>query len=345
MRFIILLLPFTFLCSCGPDENPDTDVKEPSIDTTLNLPSVADGMAIDTHLSSLRISSVSAFHYSDTSGVDRPEPGALVEFDTTAGSPVVNVYADSSIESHVVDSIINLYCKGKDLHLVGKNNGQEVVIPFHTLHRFPVIPDTLYCHEADAHLIFVDDDVVTGNDLSQDYRDGGAAYFRMFYGDAFNPKDSSNGFPQRIPNRQTVEQLMIEGQGWENSNFRYGSDSAQKLAAYNEFVNKLEIYDKAGSFCIMRRAFMDIDNDQNANWGRMMYTLSVHYKVLHTLREEAKKYLADKIANEGGNPGKMFTEEDLRLLYPERLVWSSWVSGVYEHRYDPYLLAEWLWEY
>lgn len=342
MRFLPAVLLFFMFFSCGPGETTDNSVKEPTIDTNLRLPNIAAGMAVDTTLPSLRISARYIFYYSDTAGVEQYQPGLLVEFDSSSASDVVNVYADSNIVSREIDSVIQIYCKGKDLRLIGMNNGQELAIPFHTLHRFPETADTLYFEESDAHLLFIDEEYVTANDLSSHFSRSGENYFRLFYGDAFNPNDSSVRFPMRTASRQTVDMLMLEGQSWEEVNFKSGSDSAQKLAAYNEFVNKLEIFDKVGSFCTLRRAFMWSDGDEFVHWGRLLNVFSVHYDVVHDLREGAKQYLSDKIANEGGMP-KQFTDEDLRLLYPDRLVWNNRISGVHEHRYDPYFIGNWFW--
>lgn len=300
-------------------------------------------MAVDTTLPSLRISSRYIFYYSDTAGMDQHQPGLLIEFDSSSASDVVNVYADSNIVSREIDSVIQIYCKGKDLRLIGKNNGQELAVPFHTLHRFPEITDTLYFAESDAHLLFVDEENVTANDLPSHFSQNGENYFRLFYGDAFNPLDSSIRFPMRKLNLQTIDMLMLEGQSWEGVNFKAVVDSAQKLAAYNEFVNKLEIFDKVGSFCTMRKAFMSADGDQYVKWGRLLNVFSVHYSVVHDLREGATMYLSNKIANDGGTP-KQFTDEDLRLLYPDRLVWCNRISGAHEHRYDPYMIGEWFWK-
>ena len=343
MRLLTVFLLSLLLFSCGPEENHADAVKPPKTDTTLHLPNLVAGMVVDTTLSSLRISSRYTFYYSDTAGVEQFQPGLLVELDTISGSVAMNVYADSAIVSREIDSIVQLYCKGKDLRLIGMNNGQELAIPFHTLHRFPKLTDTLYYEESDAHLLFVDEKNVSANDLNSRFSVNGENYFRSFYGDAFNPTDSSIRFPMRKPNRQTVDMLMLEGQSWEGVNFKSGADSAQKLAAYNEFVNKLEIFDKVGSFCTLRRSFMYDDGKDNVSWGRLLNVFSVHYNVLNSLRESAKRYLSDKIANEGGDPSKSFTEEDLRLLYPDRLVWNNRISGVHEHRYDPYMIAEWFW--
>jgi hypothetical protein len=268
----------------------------------------------------------------------------LITCDSVGIGQTVNVYADSLLSSREIDSVLNVYCSGKDLRLVGINNGQMLAIPFHGLHRFPPVSDTLFYDECDAHLFFIDEDAVNGNDLTQHFEDNGEHYFRLFYGDAFNPEDSVGVFPQREMNRQTIDQLMIEGQSWQDVNFKSSSDSAQKLAAYNEFVNKLEIFDKVGSFCTLHKALLFVEKDQPCNWGRMLSVFSVHYDVLHNKREEAQKYLADRIANIGGDANKTFTEEDLELLYPDRLVWNKRISGVDEHRYDPFISAEWLWK-
>ncbi len=342
MRFLPVLFFCSFLFSCGPEEQANNPAKPPITDTNLRLPNIAAGLAVDTTLPALRISARNTFYYSDTTGVEQKQPGLLVEFDDASMSDIVNVYADSSIVSREIDSVIQIYCKGKDLRLIGMNTGQELAIPFHTLHRFPAITDTMYFPESDAHLLFINEEYVTANDLSNDFSRDGDKYFRLFYNDAFNPNDSFVGFPLRKLNQQTVDMLMLEGQSWDGVNFKATSDSAQKLATYNEFVNKLEIFDKVGSFCTMRKAFISVDGDQFVNWGRLLNVFAVHYSVLHDLRDDARQYLSNKIANDGGAP-KQFTPEDLRLLYPERLIWNNRISGEFEHRYDPYFIGSWFW--
>lgn len=341
MRFIPVLIFCLLAFACDPGERGDT-VKAPDIDTNLRLPEISAGMIVDTTLSSLHVYRRTVFTYSDTAGVDSDPDLLIVKLDTTAGTDVINIYADALIAGTAIDSIVRIYCEGKDIRFIGTHNGLQLAVPFHALHRFPEVKDTLFYAESDAHLTFIDAENVSSNTVMGRFDTDGRKYFSLFYGDAFNPNDTA-GFPAREPNRQTVEQLMLEGQGWDGVDFRATSDSAQRLSAYNEFVNKLEIFDKVGSFCTMRMAIMSADV-LDANWERVLSVFSMHFDVLQSRREDAKKYLADKIANEGGDPSKYFTDEDLRLLYPDRLVLGKHISGVYEHRYDPFLIAKWFWK-
>lgn len=336
--FFLLLL----LVSCGSDPvSENVSASGNLIDTNLRVPTLNAGMPVDTTLPALRIYAVSERLASGT-GQDT-EAFRSVQVEAPAGplTEAVNVYADSIIPTEIIDSVINVHCGTRDLRLIGISNGIELAIPFHGLHRFRRCVDTIERPESEFHLVFVNDNDLEINDWSTRYTDP-EKYFRLFYGDAFNPTDSSARFPQRKANRQSVEGLMEEGVRWDLTDIKRTPDTAAALAAYNEFVNKLEIYDKAGSFCTMREAVMDADPFA-VTWARTMHVFGVHYAVVDALRESAKQYLADKIANEGDDPNKQFTDEDLRLLYPDRLRWNGRVSGVYEHRYDPYLLAEWRW--
>lgn len=329
------VLPFLFalcLVSCSDDPQTGSSVHVAVSDTLLRLPSIENGMSVDSSLASIRISAIT-----DSSGaiVDlwSEESGELTN--------VVNIYADAEIESTLIDSVINFRCAGRDLRLIGMNNGTELAVPFHALHRFQPQADTFGVTDDAYHLVFVSDSDITINDRKSGYTNS-ANYFRTFYSDAFNPLDSALGFPQRRPQRQTVNSLMLEGMAWDETDIKASEDTAVMLAAYNGFVNKLEVYDKAGSFCILNLAVMEID-PVNTTWGRLMQVFGEHYAVVAALRESAKRYLADKIANEGGDPDKQFTEEDLRLLYPDRLRWNGRISGTHEHHYDPTLLRPWQW--
>jgi hypothetical protein len=331
MRILSAFFLLAFFASCASE--PQTAVvHDDGIDTVLRLPSITNGMVVDSALSSIRINAVT-----DSSGqiIDlwTEESGELTN--------TVNIYADAQIGSSLIDSVINFRCSGKDLCLVGVNNGIELAIPFHALHRFNAHTDTFGVNDHSYHLVFVSDTDITVNDWPAGYATS-EDYFRTFYGDAFNPVDSSFRFPQRKPHRQTVEGLMLEGQAWDETDLKNAADTAQMLAAYNGFVNKLEIYDKAGSFCLLPLAVMEMDPAQ-VSWGRLMQVFGEHYTVVASLCESAKRYLADKIANDGGDPGKVFTDEDLRLLYPDRLRWNGRISGTHEHYYDPELLAPWRW--
>lgn len=329
------VLPFSFLLlllSCSDDPQTGSSVNVAVSDTVLRLPSIENGMSVDSTLASVRISAIR-----DSSGtiIDlwSEESGELTN--------VVNIYADAEIQSTLIDSVINFRCAGRDLFLIGVNNGTELAVPFHSLHRFQPRTDTLGVGDGAHHLVFVSDSDITVNNWENGYTHSGN-YFRAFYSDAFNPLDSSLRFPQRRPHRQTVNSLMLEGMAWDETDIKASTDTALMLAAYNGFVNKLEVYDKAGSFCTLNLAVMEID-PANSSWGRLMQVFGEHYAVVTALRESAKRYLADKIANDGGDPAKQFTEEDLRLLYPDRLRWNGRISGTHEHHYDPDLLRPWQW--
>lgn len=332
-KAVLFSATLLLLQACGADPKPQTDPLN-AIDTVLRLPVIESGMAVDTSLAAIRISAV----------MPRKESLRSLEvmIDDSLMTGVVNIYADSIIPSRLVDSVINVYCAGKDLRLIGINNGQELAIPFHGLHRFPAHNDTVLANEWDYHLLFVDEQKVSVNDWPGAIVDL-ENYYRSFYGDAFNPDDSIRFFPQRQSNHVTVESLILEGQAWDNTDMNRSADTAAMLAAYNEFVNKLEIYDKAGSFFTLRAAVMDVDVSTDVVWSRLLHVFSVHFAVQQSLKQAAKKFLADKIANEGGTQVKEFTDEDLRLLYPDRLRWNGRISGVHEHRYDPVQLAEWGW--
>lgn len=335
MRFIFLFLFLLAMCSCGADQ-PLEQQSAGTIDTSLRIPFVQAGTAVDTNLSSLRI-------YRVHSGAgDTLHLQALhVEIDTTAYSTAVNVYADSAIAATQIDSIVSIYCAGKDLRLIGANNGQQLAIPFHGLHRFKPHTDSMGWARHQCHLVFAEKNGITVNEWTTLYAHAGD-YFKAFYGDAFRPLDSSYRFPQRKPYRETLQTLMLEGQAWDETDMKHAQDTAVMLAAYNEFVNKLEIYDKVGAFCALHMAMMDVDAG-TVSWGRLMEIFAEHYATVQLLRSSAKTYLADRIANNGGNPDKQFTEEDLRVLYPDRLRWSGWISGAYEHHHDPAMLAPWYW--
>lgn len=342
MRIILPAFAAILLFSCGSDDHTAVSEQKSTVDTNLRLPALCAGMPLDTSLPALRISMVNVFSTSDSAGLDTDKPTLLITYDTSATAQIVNVYADSSLLSSQVDSIVNMYCTGKDLRLIGTNNGQEIAIPFHTTHRFASHHDSLGVWENEFHLVFVDEDNISVNDWPDNFKNA-RDYFRAFYGNAFNPVDSSNRYPQRKYNRQTIESLMLEGQAWDETDIKHSDDTALMLAAYNEFVNKLEVFDKVGTFTVLRSAEMDLDPLPAVTWGRMMRVFGEHYSVLQSLRNDAKKYLSDKLANDGGKTDKEFTEEDLRLLYPDRLRWNGRISGVYEHRYDPDLLSHYYW--
>lgn len=318
--------------SCGSDENTN-ETHDDGRDTLLRLSKISAGMAVDTTLSSIRFTAICVNA--------RNFPGT-VRLSSDSLTDVVNIYVDSSVAVGFVDSVINLYCEGKDVRLIGTNGGQELAIPFHTLHRFKAETDTMKTYEWENHMVYVDELGFSVNDWERSITNPDQ-YFRMFYGDAFHPHDSVCCFPQRESRRETIDGLISEGQTWDVTDLKSARDTALMLAAYNEFVNKLEVYDKVGSFCMFRLAMMDVQVIEKITWGRLMSFFSQHYRTQKALRDEAVRYMADKYANEGGTAMKELTEEDLRLLYPDRLRWNGRMSGVYEHRYDPYHLAEYIW--
>jgi hypothetical protein len=332
MRIFPALLIAVLLLSCGTAEQPGETQNKNPLDTNLRLPEIKAGMAIDSTLTSIHIFSITDSSHRITD-VWVQVSGELTE--------VVNIYADAEIGSVLIDSVINVHCAGRDLRLAGLNNGQELVIPFHTLHRFLPRTDTIGLSEHACHVVFVSDSDLTVNDRATRYTNS-ENYFRAFYSDAFRPLDSSILFPQRKPHRHTIESLMLEGQAWDETDIKDAPDTAAMLAAYNSFVNRLEVFQKAGSFTTMHLALMEVEPLQ-VSWGRMMQIFSGHYITLHALRGSAEKYLADRIANNGGDPSVRFTDEDLRLLYPDRLRWNGRMSGTDEHHYDPDLLAPWRW--
>ena len=330
MRAFLLFILVIGMASCGSDHKPQSEITTAKADTMLRLPVLAGGMRVDSTLPAMQISAVTG----DTMS-------AALAFTGDTASDVICIYADSALASAVVDSCVNRYCQGKDVRLMGLLNGEKVGLPFHSLHRFNPYLDSLRVYEWDYHLLFIDSQELSVNSWTESL--DAETYFRHFYGNAFAPHDSVIRFPQRKPNQQTITALMLEGQAWDETDIKHASDTAAMLAAYNEFVNKLEIFDKAGAFHTFRVAAITAEALPSVTWSRTMQVFSLHYKVQQELRSSAKEYLAAKLANDGATAQKEFTEEDLRLLYPDRLVWNGRVSGVYEHRYDPMLLAPWYW--
>lgn len=319
------------LFSCDEDVQEQSNSTVPEIDTVMRLPAIADGIPVDTSQTFLMINVITS---TDTTVV----PEVYAEYSPVTNSTVINVYADSMVAAIDVDSIINEIWKGEDVRLIGVNNGVELGIPFHGLHRFPPQPadhNTLPREYFNLRIKVAHSEV---NDWTNHYSSE-ADFFAPFYSDAFSPFDSSSKYPSRM--RHSVDGLMSEATFWDGVNFRQGPDSAQQLAAYNEFVNKLEIFDKAGPFWTMRVAMIDVTYDETVAWGRLMKVVGDHYHHLQTKRNAAKQYLADYIANKGSDPSKEFTPEDLRLLYPDRLRWNGFISGEFESRYDADMLTVW----
>lgn len=338
MKILFALLFCCMIFSCGPGGSVDSSIKPPQLDTNLRLPNIASGLTVDTTLSSLHISRVDLLIFSNPPSLHNYEPIFVVEYDTIGTSGILNVYADSSVETVVVDSIINEYWRGEDVRLIGMNNGIELGIPFHGLHRFPpqmashnTLPEQYFNLKILA-------DHCEVNDWGYRYSNVDN-FFGPFYNDAFSPFDSSSKYPSRA--RQSVEGLMMEGAAWDGIKLREGPDSAQLLATYNEFVNKLEVFDKAGPFWTLRIAMIDVTYDESITWSQFMNVAALHYRWLSTKRNAAKQYLADYIANKGSDPSQQFTTEDLHLLYPDRLRWNGFVSGEFENRYDANMLTDW----
>jgi hypothetical protein len=337
MRFLPALLLCFILISCG-DDKPEVSDKPPILATTLRLPEIPGGMSVDTTFPSLRISAWQSIEWGDSVGVDIDSLDIFVEYFEGTNKQAVNIYADSSIEAYKIDSIVQVRCDGWDIRLIGINNGQELAVPFHTLHRFPKESDNHYALEGEYFNLHINRDYKTVNDWPYKYTSLDN-FFGPFYSDAFSPFDSSSKYPSRA--MQTVNALVMQGSAWDGVNFREGADSAQKLAAYNEFVNKLEIFDKAGPFWTMRVAMIDLTYDDSVTWYQFMNVVASHYHWLSVKRNGAKQYLSDYIANQGTDPSNEFTDEDLHLLYPDRLRWNGFISGKAESRYDPDMLSNW----
>lgn len=325
IRFIAGLLCSVLLYACGDPGEVRKD--EPVKRLSLMVPDIEYGVAIDTTAAAIRISAEM-----DSSGMlIQPK----VWFDTLKldKASVVNIEADKSLPIAMVDSIVDTLCKGKDLRLVGKASGEYVVVPFHGLHRF--LPTNyihglfenqyliLHCNDSGLHF---GNKILTDSDFKN--------WVKLFYGNAFNPNDSID-FPQRKAQHNTIVRLMQEGQAWDESPRQLDSpDSAVYLAAYNEFVNRLEIFDKVGPFYSMDLALFEIDFGPQTTWEEVVQLFSIHFAVQKELRQSAIRYFEERHANGGGERKPDLTEEDLLLLYPDRLRWHNRMSGANEHRYD-----------
>lgn len=319
------LISAFFLIACS--ESSEVKHDEPARRLSLVVPEIEYGIAIDTTAAIIRISAEI-----DTDNVSvQPE----VWFDTLklTVATVVNIEADKSLSIAVVDSIIDTLCKGKDLRLVGKASGEYVTVPFHGLHRFRpknyinglFENQYLILQRNDSGLMF-GDKILSNSDFRK--------WIRLFYGDAFNPNDTFN-FPQRKGRQNTIMTLMQEGQAWDESPRRLDSpDSAVYLAAYNEFVNRLEIFDKVGAFYAMDLALFEIDFAPQTTWEQAVQLFSIHFAVQKELRQSAIRYFEERHANGGGERKPDLTEEDLLLLYPDRMRWNNRMSGATEHRFD-----------
>lgn len=325
-RFIAgLFCSVLLFCACGDPVEVRKD--EPVKRLSLMVPEIEYGVAIDTTATTIRIS----VEIDSSNMLTQPK----VRFDTLKleSVSVVNIEADGSLPIALIDSIVDTLCKGKDLRLVGKAAGEYVVVPFHGLHRFRPTNYInglfenqyliLHCNDSGLH---------SGNKIltDSDFKN----WVKLFYGNAFNPKDSID-FPQRKGQHNTIVRLMQEGQAWDESPRQLDSpDSAAYLAAYNEFVNKLEIFDKVGPFYTMDLALFEIDFGPQTTWDQALKLFSIHFAVQKELRQSAIRYFEERHANGGGERKPDLTEEDLLLLYPDRMRWHNRMSGATEHRYD-----------
>ncbi|HTF06157.1 MAG TPA: hypothetical protein VK826_19135 [Bacteroidia bacterium] len=331
MRTLIFLSLVASLCSCA-DDAPVHQPSSDSVDIVLELPEIESGMPVDTTLPEIRIA-VKIDARGNHPYVEQkrwPKPDSCGD--------TVNIYAHYDVPCGFVEHIIDSLCAGKDLRIVGVSSGLELGIPFHALHRFPVRKDSIGLHApsfiplriGEAGLFFVDTVWHDGKEVMK--------FFELFYGNVFTPEDSP-AFPERKPQVQSISVLEHEAMAWDEREKNTGPDSAVFLASYNEFVNKLEVYQKAGVFYTLPPALMDLQTDSMITWKSFVEVLSVHRKVQEKLRAEAKTYLAGKLANDGNTDTRYeFTEEDLLLLYPDRLRWNGRMSGPTEHRLDPFHL-------
>lgn len=293
---------------------------------SLQTPEVVGGIEFNPDLPQITIAAILD---SSNSIVDYEirYDSALVELHDT-----INILADKHVLCGIVDSIIDTLCSGKDIRLTGTNNGVLLSIPFHGLRRFSPMNyiKSLFVNQylvlnLSGDSIRFGDKVLNDEELK--------SWFESFYGNAFNPKDTIT-FPGRKSHGQTIMQLALEGQAWDASPKNEGPDSAIYLASYNEFVNKLEIYDKVGTFYLLDLAFFEFDVAPDTKWGTVMHIFSLHHNVQSALRMHARIYFEERHANSGEERKKDLTEEDLRLLYPDRLRWNGRMSGTTEHRYD-----------
>lgn len=293
---------------------------------SLQAPEVADGIEFNPDFPQITIAAI------------LDSANAIIDYEIRYDSLLVklhdtiNVLADKHVPCGIVDSIIDTLCLGKDIRLTGTNNGVMLSIPFHGLKRFsPVNNIKTVFYNQYLILNLSGDSVRFGDKVFND--DEMKSWFRSFYGNAFNPKDTIT-FPGRKSHEQTIMQLAFEGQFWDESPKNEGPDSAVYLASYNEFVNKLEVYDKVGTFYLLDLAFFEFDIAPDTKWGKVMNVFSLHLNVQSELRKDAVRYFEERHANSGEERKKDLTEEDLRLLYPDRLRWNGRMSGTTEHRYD-----------
>jgi hypothetical protein len=331
MRALIFFSLVAALCSCAND----APVDRPSLDSAksvLELPKVEAGIPIDTTLPEI--------HIAVKIDVNGQHPFVETKRwpQSPAGRDTINVYAHDDVPCGFVEHVIDSLCNGKNLRIIGINNGLELGIPFHVTDRFNVARDTQSLHTPSYKQLRMNEAGLVAVDSTLYERDEMEKFFSLFYGNAFMPKDSL-AFPQRRPQVQSISALEHQAMAWDASEKNTGPDSAIFLAAYNEFVNKLEIFQKVGVFYTMHLAMMDIHADSMTTWGNFVHVLSTHRMVQEKRRADAKRYLAEKLANDGRPDTQYeFTDEDLLLLYPDRLRWNGRMSGPTEHLEDPFHL-------
>jgi hypothetical protein len=333
MRFVLFFFSVVLLSSCGTAV-PGEEIKTDTLPLVCELQKVQSGMRVDTTLPEIRI----CVKKDSTGDFDYAEIFALFNPDSCADT--INIYFDKDISCGWAEYVIDSLCDGKDLRLIGQIDGQEVAIPFHYTRRFKQENDSVDLSARYYHVINIEPGIIRYQKADTTAPDPADfdSYFKAFYGNAFTPHDEIN-YPEREPWRQTISVLAQEGQNWDMVQMGIAPDTAAQLAAYNEFVNKLEIYDKVGVFYRLPIALMEIRCANDVPWGDFLNLLSIHSGAQVTLRRAAGKYLSDKIANEGiAGEAKSFTEEDLLLLYPDRLRWNGRMSGPTEHYYDPFHL-------
>ncbi len=335
MRWIVIILLLGFIQLSCSDEPTSSELKKFELVKSLELPELEAGMSLDSTLESIRI-----FAMKDSLGnVD--SISVEQKFSNDSLRTTVNIFADKDILAGNVDSIIDVLCPKKNIRLVGLIRGEHATIPFHCLKRFPARADSAGLLESLFHAVVLD----TGSMSIQDKLVSKSAleeHFKLFYGDAFAPHDSTR-FPKRLPQLQNIGRFENEAMVWDKANIKSGPDSAVMLSAYNTFVNKLEIFQKVGPFYTMNLAVIDVNPSENCSWGSLINVFSVHYLIQKSLKESAIKYLAEKQANEGqGGAAYEFSEEDLLLLYPDRLRWNGRMSGTTENLNDPFHLSAYI---
>jgi len=317
------------ITSCSDIPNEKKAKFEPLI--SLQTPEVVDGIEFNPNLPQITIAAILDSSNAIVDYEIRYDSSLVVLHDT------INILADKNVSCGIVDSIIDTLCSGKDIRLTGTNNGVMLSIPFHRLKRFPPTNNIKTVFFNQYLILNLSGDSVRFGDKAFNDEEL-KSWFRSFYGNAFNPKDTIT-FPGRNSHEQTIMQLAMEAQAWDESPKNEGPDSAIYLASYNEFVNKLEVYDKLGTFYLLDLAFFEFDIAPDTKWETVMHVFSLHLNVQSELKKEAIRYFEERHANSGEERKKDLTEEDLRLLYPDRLRWNGRMSGTTEHRYDVHHLG------